>query len=286
MKIALATAIAAFGLDEDLAPLTDALRKSGIQVEVLAWDDNSVSWKRFDAVLLRSTWDYTERLPEFLAWCKKISGQTQLLNSVEVVTWNTDKHYLAELAKKKCPVIESSFIELNQAADSFPDYPEFVVKPAIGAGSRDTQRYLTKDRAAAIAHAGTLLAQKRAVLVQPYLAEVDKKGETALIFFNGIFSHAIRKGPLLQLNQDATELLFAAEDIHTREPSSDELNVAHQVLAAMPFKNVAYARVDLLPSEQGPQLLELELTEPSLFFNKAPGSAEQFAASLCERLKA
>lgn len=280
MKIALVTAIAAFALDEDLAPLAEALRKAGAQVEILAWDDCSVSWQRFDAVVLRSTWDYTERLPEFLAWCKSTAGKTRMLNPADVVKWNTDKHYLADLAKKKCPVVESVFIEPGQAADKFPDYAEFVVKPAVGAGSRDTQRYLAKDRDAAIEHAKKLLDQKRAVLVQPYLAEVDTKGETALIFFNGIFSHAIRKGPLLQLDEGPTDHLFAPEAITTREPSSDELEVAHKVLAAMPFKSLAYARVDLLPSSQGPMLLELELTEPSLFFEHAPGSAERFAASL------
>jgi len=280
MKIALATAIAAFSLDDDLAPLADALRKAGAEVEILAWDDFSVSWKRFDKVVLRSTWDYTERLPEFLSWCERAATQTELLNTADVVKWNTDKHYLADLAKKKCPVVESVFIEPGQAADKFPDYAEFVVKPAVGAGSRDTQRYLAKDRAAAIAHAKKLLDQKRSVLVQPYLAEVDTKGETALIFFKGIFSHAIRKGPLLQLDEGPTSHLFAPEAITAREPSGEELEVAHQVLAAMPFTSLAYARVDLLPSHQGPMLLELELTEPSLFFEHAPGSAERFAASL------
>jgi len=187
MKIALATAIAAFSLDDDLAPLADALRKAGAEVEILAWDDFSVSWKRFDKVVLRSTWDYTERLPEFLSWCERTATQTELLNTADIVKWNTDKHYLADLARNKCPVVESVFIEPGQAADKFPDYAEFVVKPAVGAGSRDTQRYLAKDRAAAIAHAKKLLDQKRSVLVQPYLAEVDTKGETALIFFKGIF---------------------------------------------------------------------------------------------------
>ncbi len=280
MKIALATAIAAFSLDDDLAPLADALRKAGAEVEILAWDDFSVSWKRFDKVVLRSTWDYTERLQEFLSWCEQTAKQTSLLNAADVVKWNTDKHYLADLAKKKCPVVESVFIEPGQAADKFPDYAEFVVKPAVGAGSRDTQRYLAKDRAAAIAHTKKLLDQKRSVLVQPYLAEVDTKGETALIFFKGIFSHAIRKGPLLQLDEGPTSHLFAPEAITAREPSGEELEVAHQVLAAMPFTSLAYARVDLLPSRQGPMLLELELTEPSLFFEHAPGSAERFAASL------
>lgn len=280
MKIALATAIAAFSLDDDLAPLADALRKAGAEVEILAWDDFSVSWKRFDKVVLRSTWDYTERLPEFLSWCERTATQTELLNTADIVKWNTDKHYLADLARNKCPVVESVFIEPGQAADKFPDYAEFVVKPAVGAGSRDTQRYLAKDRAAAIAHAKKLLDQKRSVLVQPYLAEVDTKGETALIFFKGIFSHAIRKGPLLQLDEGPTSHLFAPEAITAREPSGEELEVAHQVLAAMPFTSLAYARVDLLPSSLGPMLLELELTEPSLFFEHAPGSAERFAASL------
>ena len=280
MKIALVTAIAAFALDEDLAPLADALRKAGASVEILAWDDFSVSWKRFDAVVLRSTWDYTERLPEFLAWCANTASQTKMLNPADVVKWNTDKHYLADLAKKKCPVVESVFIEPGQAADTFPEYSEFVVKPAVGAGSRDTQRYLAKDRTAAIGHVKKLLDQNRAALIQPYLAEVDTKGETALIFFKGIFSHAIRKGPLLQLDEGPTDHLFAPEAITAREPGGDELEVAHQVLAAMPFKSLAYARVDLLPSSQGPMLLELELTEPSLFFEHAPGSAERFAASL------
>lgn len=280
MKIALVTAIAAFSLDQDLAPLAEALRRAGAQVEILAWDDFSVSWKRFDAIVLRSTWDYTERLPEFLAWCEHASQETKLLNPADVVKWNTDKHYLADLAKKKCPVVESVFIEPGQAADTFPDYGEFVVKPAVGAGSRDTQRYLAKDRAAAIAHVKQLLDQKRSALIQPYLADVDTQGETALIFFNGIFSHAIRKGPLLQLDEGPTNALFAPEAITAREPGGDELEVAHKVLAAMPFQALAYARVDLLPSRQGPMLLELELTEPSLFFEHAPGSAERFAASL------
>ena len=280
MKIALVTAIAAFSLDDDLAPLADALRKAGASVEILAWDDCSVSWQRFDAVVLRSTWDYTERLPEFLAWCEHTAAQTRMLNPADVVKWNTDKHYLADLAKKNCPVVESVFIEPGQIPDRFPDYAEFVVKPAVGAGSRDTQRYLAKDRTAAIKHVKNLLDQKRAALIQPYLADVDTKGETALIFFKGIFSHAIRKGPLLQLDEGPTNHLFAPEAITAREPGGDELEVAHKVLAAVPFKSLAYARVDLLPSSQGPMLLELELTEPSLFFEHAPGSAERFAASL------
>jgi O-ureido-D-serine cyclo-ligase len=174
--------------------------------------------------------------------------------------------------------VESVFIEPGGDAAAFPDYAEFVVKPAIGAGSRDTQRYGRAERAIAQAHARRLLDEKRSVLVQPYLDQVDANGETALIFFDGVFSHAIRKGPLLARGEGPTQALFATEDIVAREPGTAEFDVAHRALEAIPFGRLAYARVDLLPSPDGPRLLELELTEPSLFFAHAAGSADRFAA--------
>jgi glutathione synthase/RimK-type ligase-like ATP-grasp enzyme len=280
MKIALVTAIAAFALDDDLAPLAEALARAGARPYIVAWDDPTVSWGRFDTVVLRSPWDYTQRPAEVLAWCERIGTQTRLLNPLPVVKWNTDKHYLAELAAAGVPVVESVFMEPGGDASAFPDYAEFGVKPAIGAGSRDTQRYIRAERAAAEAHARALLAQHRSVLVQPYLDQVDAAGETALIFFAGVFSHAIRKGPLLARGEGPTQALFAIEDIGAREPSTAEFDAAHKALEAIPFGKLAYARIDLLPSPDGPRLLELELTEPSLFFAHAAGSADRFAATL------
>jgi O-ureido-D-serine cyclo-ligase len=301
MRIALVTAIAAFALDEDLAPLAEALARAGARPTIVAWDDPTVSWGRFDAAVLRSPWDYTQRPAEFLAWCERIGTQTRLLNPLPVVKWNTDKHYLAELAAAGVPVVESVFIEPratrpagasgtvpspraasaeDRAFDVVPDWDEFVVKPAIGAGAKDTQRYVRAERAKAEAHAARLLSARRSVLVQPYLAQVDDAGETALIFFDGVFSHAIRKGPLLVRGEGPTQALFAAEDIRAREPGTAEFDVAHKALEAIPFGKLAYARIDLLPSPAGPRLLELELTEPSLFFTHAAGSADRFAATL------
>ena len=280
MRIALVTAIAAFALDDDLAPLKDALVDQGAEVDIVAWDDPTVAWGRFDAVVLRSTWDYTERLDPFLAWCEQASRHTRLLNPTTVVRWNTDKHYLADLERSGVPVIPSHFIAPGEMADGFPVHGEFVVKPCVGAGSRDTQRYTADHRTQAIAHVERLLAQGRHVLVQPYLDRVDEAGETALIFFRGLFSHAIRKGPLLQRNAEATTALFAPEAITPREPSAAEIDVAHRALAAIPGGVPLYARVDLLPGDDGPRLLELELTEPSLFFHHAPGSAQRFAAAI------
>jgi O-ureido-D-serine cyclo-ligase len=293
MKIALVTAIAAFALDEDLAPLQQALHRAGIDAPILAWDDTSISWARFDAVLLRSPWDYSERLLEFLAWAEHISTQTTLLNPLEVIRHNTDKHYLADLNKLGVPVVPSRFAEPGEDApaalrhflESYPDAAEFVVKPAIGAGSRDAQRYGREQSVDATKHVARLLDAGRSVLLQPYLNSVDEAGETALMFFDGVFSHAIRKGPLLQRDEGPTRALFAPEKISARTPGADELAVAKAALAALPGGPLAYARVDLIRAADGsPVLLELELTEPSLFFPYGDGSADRFATTLAARL--
>lgn len=283
--IAIATVAAAHGLDDDLAPLVAALDKADIEHTVANWDDPSVVWSQFDAVLLRSTWDYAQRLPEFLTWCEQVAAHSTLLNPLDLVRWNTDKHYLLDLANSGVAIVESVFVLPGESATRFPDYAEFVVKPAIGAGSRDTQRYTRAERSAALEHIQRLLQAQRAVLIQPYLDAVDSAGETALIFFDGTFSHAIRKGPLLQRNTGATELLFAPEKIDPRAASRAEHELAQHVLDALPFPTPLYARVDLLPSPQGPRLLELELTEPSLFFNTADGSAARFITALGARLE-
>lgn len=297
-RIALATAVAATGLDEDMPALLRTCAAAGIHAQALAWDDPTVSWTRFDAVLLRSTWDYTERLPEFLNWCERVDRETILLNPLPVLRWNTDKHYLAELSGCGAATIPGSFVEpdmeplpsLQAFLAAHPDAAEFVVKPAVGAGSRDTQRYSRAQEFAAANHVGRLIDAGRSALLQPYLPSVDRDGETALLYFDGAFSHAIRKGPLLRPDEGATDALFAAEAITPRMPGEDEKALAQQVLAAMADHlrldaPLPYARVDLIRDTDGsPRLLELELCEPSLFFDHAPGSAERFAALLAQRL--
>jgi O-ureido-D-serine cyclo-ligase len=293
--IALVTASAARDQDDDLAPLADALRAQNIHVHIVNWDDASADWSAFDLALLRSTWDYTMRFPDFLAWAQRAGERTLLLNPLSVIRWNTDKHYLAELAHAGVPVVPSAFVEPHEdAAVALQRFlrghtaAEFVVKPAIGAGSRDAQRYARGQAADATAHAQRLLDRQRSVLLQPYLDHVDEHGETALVFFGGVFSHAIRKGPLLRRGEGPTRALFAVEHISPRTPSSEEMRVAEQTLNAIPFEQpLLYARVDLIHSADGaPLVLELELTEPSLFFAHAPGSAERFVATIAQRLPA
>lgn len=293
--IALVTAAAARDLDDDLPPLDAALRDAGNGFQIVNWDDAAVDWTQFDLAVLRSTWDYTTRLPEFLAWADRVSKATLLLNSLDVIRWNTDKHYLGDLARAGVLTVPSHFIEPGEDAgiqlERFLNVhasQEFVVKPSVGAGSRDAQRYGHEERTLAVAHAQRLLATGRSVLLQPYLDRVDAHGETALVYFDGIFSHAIRKGPLLRRGEDPTRALFAAEHITSRRPGTDELRVAEEALAAIPFvQPLLYTRVDLVrDGADKPCVLELELTEPSLFFAHGDGAAQRFIRAMGKRIQA
>ena len=297
LQVALITARAARGTDEDLPPLEAALHAVGVRTQVVDWDDSQVDWGAFDLALLRSTWDYTERLGEFLAWVDAAARHTTLLNPPAVVRWNTDKHYLAELAAAGVPVVPSTFMEpghnaarvLHAFLTQHPDAAEFVVKPSVGAGSRDTQRHSRTEIEPAIAQAQLLLDAGRSVLLQPYLDRVDRDGETALIYIRGRFSHAIRKAALLPsgLKGSPAVGLFAPERILPRNPGADELRVAERVLESIPFATPLYARIDLIRDAAGaPTLLELELTEPSLFFAYANGAAEHFTAAVVDVAKA
>ena len=290
--IALVTATAARDVDEDLPPLESALHDAGADVTIAEWD-RPHDWNRFDIALLRSTWDYPQRLAEFLSWAHSISRHTTLLNPWPVVKWNSDKHYLRDLGEKAVPTVLTRFVEPGESPDraiadlsSRADFDEFVVKPAVGAGSRDAQRFGREEKGEAAKHAQRMLDDSRSVLLQPYLGKVDQLGETALLYFEGEFSHAIRKGPLLKRKEGPTTELFAREAITARVPDAAELRVGAQALQAAPFDTPLYARVDLIRDQQGePVVLELELIEPSLFFGFAAGSVERFVAAAVRRAK-
>jgi O-ureido-D-serine cyclo-ligase len=287
-RIALVSAREALALDEDMPPLVAALRAQGTEVGTPSWDDPAVDWSGYDLAVLRSTWDYVDRIDEFLAWADRCASRTRLVNDPAVVRWNTDKHYLRDLARAAVPVVPTRFAEPGAHApaelDRFLDESaceDFVVKPAIGAGSRDAARYRRRDRERAGSHLQALLAAGRSAMLQPYLSRVDEHGETATIYLGGHYSHAIRKGPLLRVGDELVAGLFAPEQISVRAADAGELRVAEAALAAIPFEPPTYARVDLIRDARGePVVLELELTEPSLFLAHAPGAADRYAAIL------
>ena len=296
MSIGIATCAELPDLDEDERRLLDALTALGAEAVPAVWDDPLIDWSSFDAVILRATWDYSRRIEEFIAWTRRVASVSILLNPADIVEWNTNKRYLTDLATAGVPVVPTVFVEVPQSSsvsvswEPPAGFAEFVVKPVVSAGSRDTMRYspVTSGDAPDL-HVRRLLAAGEAVMIQPYLEAVDTIGETALVFIGGEFSHAVCKGQMLRLDTEGEKVagLYVVEEITPRSPSLAERAVAGAALAAIPggLGRVLYARVDLIPDASGaPVVLELELTEPSLFFQHDDTAAPRLAAALLARL--
>ncbi len=285
-KVALVTAEVARTLDEDMPPLLRALEAIGFAAEATAWDDPKVDWSGYALAVVRSTWDYVPRLAEFITWAERVAAVTRLVNPVSILRWNTDKRYLRELARGGAPVVPTHWIEPGDAV-TFPFDGDFVVKPAVSAGAKDTNRYSLAERDAAATHVRRIQADGRTVMVQPYLKHVDQHGETGMVFLDGEYSHAIRKGAILRPDVEYVEGLYAKEDLGRREPSPAERSVAERVFPLVPGgrQQLLYARVDVAPGPEGtPVLLELELTEPSLFFAFSDGAEHRMARGIANRL--
>jgi len=287
MTLALATCAALPSGDEDGDPLVAALAARGVSARWQVWTDPGASWED-DLVVVRSTWDYTRDRDAFLSWANAVP---RLENPAEVIAWNSDKSYLRDLADAQVPVVPTTFLPPGELAPL--PVGEFVVKPSVGAGSMGVGRFAADAGDAARAHVTSLHNAGRIVLVQPYLTDVDTAGETALVYVEGDYSHAIRKGAMLApqvsnpLNELSTDALYVFEQIEAREPSVAELAVGAQVMQVLRARlgaNLLYARVDLLPTPAGPMLIELELTEPSLFLGYDDKAADRLAAAIAARV--
>jgi hypothetical protein len=250
--------------DGDDAGLVPALRARGLDARWLSWDDPATL--EADLVIPRATWDYTERLDEFLAWTRRVR---HLVNAPAVMAWNTDKRYLADLQAAGVPTVPSTFFAPGE--DVVVPAGELVVKPAIGAGSVGAQRFDDAERARN--HAVALQADGHTALVQPYDPRIAD-GETALVFVAGQQSHAFNKGPLLPPPGELAALdasgTYAEETLKPADPDFALWDVGHAALAAAAAKlgidvrELLYARVDVIGGPDDPRLLELELVEPSL----------------------
>jgi glutathione synthase/RimK-type ligase-like ATP-grasp enzyme len=278
-RIALVTSPFGRDLDDDMPLLVAAFAARGVAVDVLDWDDPAAAWDRYDQIILRSPWDYTMRLAEFLAWAQ---ARPQLRNPYATVRWNADKRYLADVAAAGLPVVPTQMVAPGESLQSVPGSGDIVVKPSVGAGSRGCSRLAAGDLAGAQAAVAALHAQGLTALVQPYLDAVDRDGETALLLFGGEFSHAIRKGPLLQVGAAPQRALFADSHIQATTATAAQLALARDAMARLPqLANCLYVRLDLIADSAGQALIhEVEAIEPSLFLGFAPGAAERFVAAV------
>jgi hypothetical protein len=264
-----------WGDDQEAARLAGA--------EFVCWDDPEVDWEAYDRVVLRSVWDYSARIEEFLAWCRSV-GAERLRNTPELVAFDADKRYLGELGVRIAP---TTFVGPGDPLPALEG--EVVVKPNVSAGARATGRFAPARHAEATALIERIRESGRTAIVQSYLEDVDRNGETALVFLAGDLSHVLAKQPVLRDQGEApltddphgpAAVMFDDDLVVAGAADEAQRDFADEVMAAVTarFGTPLYARVDIAAdADDRPVLMELEAIEPNLYLATAPGAAERFA---------
>ena len=270
-RVALATCAEVPDLDPDDRPLVRALAARGVEAAPAVWDDQSENWAAYDLVVLRSTWDYAEQRDEFLAWARSLA---RVLNPLEVLEWNTDKRrYLADLERAGVPVVPTEFVAPGEVLE--PQAQAFVVKPSVSAGGRRSARFDADEVGAARELVSRIHGDGGTAMVQPYLGDVEEK---ALAYVDGSFSHALRRRvPLPSAGERS--VLYLDEQLGPAAATGAERATAEAALARAPGE-LLYGRVDIVDGA----VLELEVTEPSLYLAFGEGAVDRFAAAIASRL--
>ena len=202
-KIALVTCKVLPEPDFDQEMLLDALRAAGADARLLAWDDPGAEpAAAFDVCVLRSCWNYPQAPEAFLAWCERTAAESRLANPLPAVRWNLHKRYLAELEAAGVPVVPTAWVETGEDADlaeilGARGWDDVVVKPSVSAASFRTRRFDRSDRESLEAGRRFLreLAADRDAMIQPFVPSVETEGERAIVWIDGELTHAIRKKP-------------------------------------------------------------------------------------------
>ena len=267
-------------LDEDNYVL-NAIENKGLKVVRLSWDDKNFDWSSTKYILFRTTWDYFERFSEFSSWLNRVSKQTKLLNSEEIIRWNIDKHYLLDLQRNGINICESYFIEKGetktlQSLSNQHKLTDFVLKPCVSGSARHTykinQRNINEHEAIF-----TKLIRNEAMILQPFQYSIIEKGEISLMVMNGKFTHAVLK--------TAKKGDFRVQDdfggtVQIYTPTPPEIDFAVKAVKACKETPI-YARVDVFTDNNGNlAIAELELIEPELWFRKHPKAADQLAKGI------
>lgn len=264
--------------------LMEALARKGLKATRVSWQDSTFNWQETKTAVIRATWNYTEYLPEFLQRVREISAGCRLINSCEIAEWNIHKGYLHELEAVGVRIIPTQIIKKN-SGESLGSlcrqngWDEVVLKPAIGAGGKNTFR-LRADEADAFEPTFRKLIAQEDFMLQPFQHSVPQQGEWSFMIFGDTFSHAVIK--------HAKSGEFRVQDdfggrVMLHQPTKNTIDFALQVKAACPG-NPAYARVDVVTDNDDlPALSEIELIEPELWFRLHPKAAELFAGVIKDR---
>ena len=287
IRVALATTPGLPEMDQDEAELTAALSERGAVVHEVAWRQEDADWGAYDAVVIRSTWDYTQDVGAFVAWAERVEASgAQLYNSADVVRWNSHKGYLIELEERGAPIVPTAWLGRGDAVElaeiaAARGWDGVVAKPAVGAGAEGllvvppgSNIAVHQDEFAALTAAGD-------ALVQPYVGSVHDAGELSVVVIDGEFSHAVRKRP--RSGEVRTQIEFGA-DYAPEEPDRDTARLAEWLVEATGH-DLVYARVDLLAADDDQWLLgELEAIEPALLLAWSDGGADRLAEALVRRI--
>jgi len=281
----------------DLEPLLAEFARRDIPAEAPVWHDPSVEWDRFDLIVMRSPWDYSQRTDEFLAWLDSLPAE-RVLNPLALIRWNLDKRYLLDLEALGVDIVPTtlcgSLDEVLTAASAIGG--RVVTKPNIGAGSWGA--HITHaDDPKLPEYAAEVLSAGKLVLVEPEVAQITSGGEHGLLFFDGEYSHAITKGPILAEDGGYRGGVYD-EVITPAKPSDAEIELAWRCSRAVAQiaeergwalganTTPLYARYDVVTGGDGPMVIEAELFEPSYFVEFAPGSVERAVGAMMARMGA
>lgn len=287
LDVVLVTAHGVEVSDQDDAPLLDALRDRGLEVDLWAWHDD-VDWSRTRAAVIRTTWDYTDRHEDFLAWCERAADATRLFNPPDVVRWNTHKSYLLELEERGAPIVPTAWLARGDDVDlvallETQAWGRAVVKPTVDAGAKGLATVTAADADSITAgqeHLDRLL-DSGDVMIQPYITSIETEGELSVIVIDGKVTHAVRKLP--QEGDFRIQVEWGGT-YRPETPDRDITRLAEWIVEATGH-DLLYARVDLVFDEYGaPMLGELEATEPSLYLTVVPSAAPTVAAAIERRL--
>ncbi|MDC8829592.1 ATP-grasp domain-containing protein [Alteromonas gilva] len=251
----------------------------GYSVSTVSWHEQSHDYSQYEAVIVRTPWDYQQHESAFIACLQRIASQTLLINSLPLMQWNLNKQYLKDLQRSGVAVLPTLWFDtfnsesVKQAFSHF-ECDELVIKPCVSANADDTFR-LTPTTLPACEPELSRCFEQRSFMLQPFVDSVTEYGEISLFYFAGELSHAILKRP-----KDGD---FRVQEEHGGSlraitPDTAMLHSAEAALAAMP-DDYLYARVDLLMFDAQWRVIELELIEPSLYFNLAPASAQCFVSA-------
>ena len=284
--------------DHDTPSVIEALFREGITAVPTVWHDERTDWSSFDAIVIRSPWDYSNRSSEFDDWLQRVAMQTRVFNNPELIRWNLNKRYLDELHSCGIPIIQTSYCtDLREVITSVHSLSSSwqVIKPSISAGSRNTGLFRKEDDAL-FGLAQRILDAGKEVMIQPEVASLSAGREKALFYFGGRFSHAITKGALLARGGGFLSGSYQ-ETPRSARAETEELALGDLSMAAIREMSrrhewasdganpPVYARFDVVIDEQqGPLLIEAELFEPSLYVHDNPQAARQYAKAVADQL--